>query len=65
MGSYVEHFEDPEELDQARLQCLQSWTEKRLDTVVVTVLGKERDGYKLLCERQKNHKVTCWQCLII
>lgn len=49
-GSYAEQFEPPEEVDQARLKCLRSWTEKRLDTVVITVLGKERDGYKLLCE---------------
>lgn len=50
MGSYVEQLEAPEEVDQARLSCLQSWTEKRLDTVVVSVLGKDQDGYRLLCE---------------
>lgn len=50
MGSYVEQFEAPEVVDQARLQCLQSWTEKRLDMVVITVLGKEQDSYRLLCE---------------
>lgn len=46
----MEQFEAPEEVDRARLTCLQSWTERRLDTVVVTVLGKERDGFRLLCE---------------
>ncbi|XP_029991948.1 E3 ubiquitin/ISG15 ligase TRIM25 [Sphaeramia orbicularis] len=44
----VEQFEAPEEVDQARLQCLQSWTEKRLDSVVITVPGKDRDLYRLL-----------------
>lgn len=50
IGSYVEQFEAPEEVDQARLKCLQSWMEKRLDSVVITVLGKGREGYRLLCE---------------
>lgn len=50
LGSYVEHFNAPEEVDQARLKCLQKWTEKRLDTVVITVPGKERDIYIPLCE---------------
>lgn len=44
----VEQFEAPEEVDQARLQCLQNWTEKRLDSVVITVPGKDRDLYRLL-----------------
>lgn len=46
----MEQFEAPEEVDQARLKCLQKWTEKRLDTVVITVPGKDRDLYRLLCE---------------
>lgn len=50
MGRYMEQFEAPEEIDQARLACLQRWTEKRLDTVVITRLGEERDLYKTLCE---------------
>lgn len=43
-------FEAPEEVDRAQLKCLQMWTEKRLDAVVVTVPGKDRDLYRLLCE---------------
>lgn len=50
MGSCVDQFEVPEEVDRARLKCLQRWTEKRLDTVVITVPGKYRDLYRLLCE---------------
>ncbi|XP_073328008.1 tripartite motif-containing protein 14 [Pagrus major] len=48
MGNCLDQFEAPEEVDQARLRCLQSWTEKRLDTVVITVPGKDRDLYRLL-----------------
>lgn len=50
MGSCVEQFEATEEVDQARLKYLQMWTEKRLETVVITVPGKDRDLYRLLCE---------------
>ncbi|XP_070763945.1 tripartite motif-containing protein 14 [Enoplosus armatus] len=48
MGSCVDQFEAPEEVDRARLKCLQRWTEKRLDTVVITTPGKDRDLYRLL-----------------
>lgn len=48
MGSFVDQFEAPDEINQARLQCLQKWTEKRLDNVVITMPGKDRDLYKLL-----------------
>ncbi|XP_035013758.1 E3 ubiquitin/ISG15 ligase TRIM25 [Hippoglossus stenolepis] len=48
MGSCVQQSEAPEEVDQARLKCLQSWTEKRLDTITLTVPGKDRDLYRLL-----------------
>ncbi|XP_069019360.1 tripartite motif-containing protein 14 [Embiotoca jacksoni] len=48
MGSCVEEFEVPEEVDCDRLKCLQRWTEKRLDTVVITMPGKDRDLYRLL-----------------
>lgn len=48
MGSFVDQFEAPDEINQARLQCLQKWTEKRLDNVVITTPGKDRDLYKLL-----------------
>ncbi|XP_051238331.1 E3 ubiquitin/ISG15 ligase TRIM25 [Dicentrarchus labrax] len=48
MGNCVDQFEAPEEVDRDRLKCLESWTEKRLDTVVITVPGKDRDLYRLL-----------------
>ncbi|XP_072242190.1 tripartite motif-containing protein 14 [Leuresthes tenuis] len=48
MGNCVEQCEAPEEVDRARLSCLQKWTEKRLDTVVITMPGKDRDLYRLL-----------------
>ncbi|KAM3609212.1 uncharacterized protein V6R79_011062 [Siganus canaliculatus] len=48
VGNCVEQFEAPEEVDQARLKCLERWTEKRLDAVVITVPGKDRDLYCLL-----------------
>ncbi|XP_059191752.1 E3 ubiquitin/ISG15 ligase TRIM25 [Centropristis striata] len=48
MGSCMNQFEPPEEVDRARLKCLQMWTEKRLDTVVLTVPGHHRDLYRLL-----------------
>lgn len=44
----VEHFETPEDVDRARLKCLQTWTEKRLDTVVLAMPGNDRDLYRLL-----------------
>ncbi|XP_044213440.1 E3 ubiquitin/ISG15 ligase TRIM25 [Thunnus albacares] len=47
-GSCLDQFEAPEEVDQARLKFLQKWTEKRLDTVVITVPSKDRDLYRLL-----------------
>ncbi|XP_026222356.1 E3 ubiquitin/ISG15 ligase TRIM25 [Anabas testudineus] len=47
VGSCVDRFEAPEEVDEAKLKCLQRWTEKRLDTVVITVPGKDRDLYRL------------------
>lgn len=48
--NFVGQFKAPEEVDQARLRCLQRWTEKRLDSVMTTVPGKDRDLYRLLCE---------------
>ncbi|KAM4733804.1 tripartite motif-containing protein 14 [Anableps anableps] len=48
MGNYVEQFEPPEEVDHGRLSCLQKWTEKRLDAVIITMPGKDRDLYRLL-----------------
>lgn len=50
MGCCLDQFEAPEEVDQARLKFLQRWTEKRLDTVVISVPGKDGDLYRLLCE---------------
>ncbi|XP_061578447.1 E3 ubiquitin/ISG15 ligase TRIM25 [Cololabis saira] len=48
VGSDEELFEATQEVDQARLKCLQRWTENRLDAVVITMPGKDRDLYKLL-----------------
>lgn len=48
MGSYVEQFEAPEEVNRPQLECLQKWTEKRLDTVVINIQGNDRDLYRLL-----------------
>lgn len=48
IGNCVDQYEAAEEVDRARLKCLQRWTEKRLDTVVITVPGKDRDLYRLL-----------------
>lgn len=50
----MEQVGTPEEVDHARLQCLQKWTEKRLDTFVITVPGEERDIYIPLCECLNN-----------
>uniref|UniRef100_A0A3Q3NEZ3 Si:dkey-29p10.4 n=1 Tax=Mastacembelus armatus TaxID=205130 RepID=A0A3Q3NEZ3_9TELE len=48
MGNCMELFEVAEEVDRARMNCLQRWTEKRLDAVIITVPGKDRDLYRLL-----------------
>ncbi|KAM9808395.1 tripartite motif-containing protein 14 [Neosynchiropus ocellatus] len=45
VGSCADRFETPEELDEGRLKGLQMWTEKRLDSVVVT---KDMDLYRLI-----------------
>ena len=50
MGSCVGQLESPEEVDQARLACLQRWTEKRLEEVIITVPGEYGDLYRLLCK---------------
>ncbi|CAN9499095.1 unnamed protein product [Ophioblennius macclurei] len=44
----VEHLETPEDVNRARLKCLQRWTEKRLDSVVLAVPGKDGDLHRLL-----------------
>ncbi|CAJ1056411.1 E3 ubiquitin/ISG15 ligase TRIM25 [Xyrichtys novacula] len=49
-GNPVDQLGAPEEVDRARLKCLQRWTEKRLDSVVITVPGEDRDLFRLLCE---------------
>ncbi|XP_029909481.1 tripartite motif-containing protein 14 [Myripristis murdjan] len=46
LGSSEEELEAPEEVDQARLKYLQKWTEKRLDTVVISL--PDRGPYSLL-----------------
>lgn len=49
-GSYLDQLEAPQEVNEAKLKCLQEWTEKRLDSVVITVPGKDRNFYRLHCE---------------
>ncbi|KAM4618765.1 tripartite motif-containing protein 14 [Polymixia lowei] len=46
VGSGIQYLEAPEEVDHARLNFLQKWTEKRLDTVVISL--SDRDTYRLL-----------------
>ncbi|KAM6937294.1 tripartite motif-containing protein 14 [Xenentodon cancila] len=48
VGSCVELFEASQEVDHARLKCLQRWAEKRLDAVIIAMPGEDRDLYKLL-----------------
>ncbi|KAG7251208.1 hypothetical protein CRUP_035327, partial [Coryphaenoides rupestris] len=45
-GPSVVDLDFPEEVDHARLKCLRRWTEKRLNTLVITL--PERDPYRLL-----------------
>ncbi|XP_024138394.1 E3 ubiquitin/ISG15 ligase TRIM25 [Oryzias melastigma] len=47
VGSCVELFESPEEVNIDRLNSLKTWTEKRLDTVIINMPGKDRDLYRL------------------
>lgn len=56
MGGCLDQFEAPEEVDQARLKFLQMWTEKRLDTVVITMPSKDRDLYRLLCKANPSYQ---------
>uniref|UniRef100_A0A674E5Q1 Si:dkey-29p10.4 n=1 Tax=Salmo trutta TaxID=8032 RepID=A0A674E5Q1_SALTR len=42
----VEELEVPEEVDRARLGCLQQWTERRLVSVVISL--PDRDPFRLL-----------------
>ncbi|XP_029953112.1 E3 ubiquitin/ISG15 ligase TRIM25 [Salarias fasciatus] len=44
----MEEFETPEDVDRARLKCLERWTERRLDAAVLAMPGKDRDLYSLL-----------------
>ncbi|KAM9375469.1 tripartite motif-containing protein 14 isoform 2-T2 [Pholidichthys leucotaenia] len=48
MRSSMGQFEAPQEVDHARLKCLQRWTEKRLGAVVVTTPDKDGDFLRLL-----------------
>lgn len=50
VGSCVELFESPEEVNIDRLNSLKTWTEKRLDTVIINMPGKDRDLYRLQCK---------------
>nr|XP_046200271.1 tripartite motif-containing protein 16 [Oncorhynchus gorbuscha] len=42
----VEELEVPQEVDRARLRCLQQWTERRLVSVVISL--PDRDPFRLL-----------------
>ncbi|XP_052008622.1 E3 ubiquitin/ISG15 ligase TRIM25-like [Xyrauchen texanus] len=42
----VENLEPPQEVNQCRLDCLQDWTERRLDTVLIAL--PHRDPFRLL-----------------
>ncbi|XP_072551020.1 tripartite motif-containing protein 14 isoform X2 [Salminus brasiliensis] len=42
----VQNLESVEELNQGRLDCLQDWTERRLDVVIISV--PHRDPFRLL-----------------
>ncbi|KAK6317772.1 hypothetical protein J4Q44_G00110630 [Coregonus suidteri] len=42
----VEELEAPEEVDKARLGCLQEWTSRRLNSVVISL--PDRDPFRLL-----------------
>lgn len=44
----VEDLESVEEVNRGRLDCLQEWTDKRLDIVVISM--PHRDPFRLLCE---------------
>uniref|UniRef100_A0AAZ3Q6E1 Uncharacterized protein n=1 Tax=Oncorhynchus tshawytscha TaxID=74940 RepID=A0AAZ3Q6E1_ONCTS len=44
----VEELEVPQEVDRARLRCLQQWTERRLVSVVISL--PDRDPFRLLCK---------------
>ncbi|XP_054633233.1 tripartite motif-containing protein 16 isoform X3 [Dunckerocampus dactyliophorus] len=48
VASCMDQLDAPEEVDEARLKCLQTWTEKRLDKVVITDPSKDKELYKLL-----------------
>nr|XP_057931603.1 E3 ubiquitin/ISG15 ligase TRIM25 [Doryrhamphus excisus] len=47
-ASCVDQLDTPEDVDEARLRCLQTWTENRLDKVVIADPSKDKDLYKLL-----------------
>ncbi|XP_077453169.1 tripartite motif-containing protein 14 [Stigmatopora argus] len=44
----VHPLDAPEEANEARLKCLQRWTEKRLDAVVISESKKNRELYVVL-----------------
>ncbi|KAL2093965.1 hypothetical protein ACEWY4_011277 [Coilia grayii] len=46
ISSPVDGLESPQEVDRARLDCLQGWTERRLDTVVIS--RPHRDPFRLM-----------------
>lgn len=48
-GRYLEQLEPPQEVNEAKLKCLEEWTEKRLDAVILGVSRKDRNFYRLHC----------------
>ncbi|XP_028307472.1 tripartite motif-containing protein 14 [Gouania willdenowi] len=48
IGNVVHQSEPPGEVNGSLLRCLQRWTEKRLDSIVITLPGTHRDLYRLL-----------------
>ncbi len=44
----VQNLETPEEINHNRLDCLNDWTERRLETVLLSL--PHRDPFRLLCE---------------
>ncbi|XP_061630826.1 E3 ubiquitin/ISG15 ligase TRIM25 [Phyllopteryx taeniolatus] len=48
METCLHQLEAPEEANEARLKCLQRWTENRLNTVVISEPSEDRDLYVVL-----------------
>ncbi|XP_051953394.1 tripartite motif-containing protein 14-like isoform X2 [Xyrauchen texanus] len=46
LSDTVQNLEPPQDVNQGRLDCLQAWTERRLDTVLISL--PHRDPFRLL-----------------